>query len=110
MKWIRGRQESGYFKNKIISFDGFIKFDIWLLKFPKKSVIKAHIDKVDGSMKHHRVNIILKHADIGGKFVCSDFKVWFNRIIYFRPDKEIHSVTKVYKGCRYVLSIGWLTK
>lgn len=120
MTWQKGRQGTGYFKKKIFS-SAFLKIDCYLLWFPKGSRIPIHTDPVDEHYKHHRLNIVLKKAKEGGRFIDDSFvrtKLHFSRLrlysgqrlIYFRPDVDLHCVTPVKKGSRYVLSIGWLTK
>ncbi len=84
-----------------------IKFDLYLLKFPEGCKITPHKDEVKKG-KHYRVNIILKKAKEGGIFKCEKPIYESNRIKIFRPDKNIHEVTEVKKGSRYLLSLGWI--
>ena len=60
-RWERGRQKSGYDKMLICGAYWPIKFDTYLLRFPKGSEIKPHTDTVK-SGKHYRLNIVLKSA------------------------------------------------
>ena len=106
-RWQRGRQQSGYDKMLLCGARWPIKFDTYLLKFPLGSEIKPHIDKVD-SGKHYRLNIIIKNAHAGGEFICQDTIFQSKRIKLFRPDLTLHAVSKVEKGTRYLLSIGWV--
>ena len=106
MKWEKGRQNSGYFKLTLWSR---WNFDIHILKFPIRSKVLMHTDTVDDK-NHHRLNIILKHAELGGHFSCPLAHINTSRIKYFRPDIQFHSVSKIIKGTRYVLSIGWVTR
>lgn len=101
-KWEKGRQGTGYFKCKLMSGKSF---DVYILKYPKNSYLEEHTDDIDGK-EHHRLNIVLQRASIGGVFNIngkSQDKI-FN---YFRPDIEPHRLTKIHSGTRYVLSIGW---
>jgi hypothetical protein len=50
----------------------------------------------------------MKRAAAGGEFVCATPIYESPRIKYFRPDACEHSVTRVDKGTRYVLSVGWI--
>ncbi len=84
-----------------------LPFDCYLLRFPKGSVIKPHVDKVQKG-NHYRCNFILRNASIGGVFKCANNIFESKRIKFFRPDIEEHSVTEVKAGTRYVLSFGWL--
>jgi len=106
-RWERGRQKTGYDKMLLCGAVWPIKFDTYLLKFPENSEIPNHKDKVD-SGKHYRLNIVLKKAERGGEFHCSNPIFETNRIKFFRPDISEHSVSKVIKGNRYLLSIGWI--
>lgn len=105
--WERGRQKSGYDKMLICGATWPIKFDTYLLKFPQGSEIAPHTDKV-GSGKHYRLNIVLKKADLGGEFICSNPIFETKRVKLLSPDVSEHQVSKVIKGNRYLLSIGWI--
>ena len=106
-RWEKGRQLSGYDKMLLLGSKWFIKFDVYLLRFKEGSEIKPHTDKVDNG-KHYRLNIVLKQALEGGEFICSSPIYQSSRIKFFRPDTCEHSVTKVIRGNRYLLSIGWV--
>ena len=106
--WQKGRQESGYEKMTLLRSKLF-KFDVYLLKYPTGSVIKAHKDKVDSVFEHHRLNIVIKQAKKGGVFICND-EVKKGRFHYFRPDIMKHEVTEIEAGTRYVFSLGWLKR
>lgn len=113
MNWIKGRQNSGYYKLKLL-VSKFFKFDIYILKYPKGSYIDTHKDPVEG-YEHHRLNIILKRPKKGGTFFCGARHCTgqypdYNRIIKFRPDILKHSLNRIEEGTRYVLSIGWLRR
>jgi len=84
-----------------------IPFDCYLLRFRSGAKIPSHIDPVTDK-RHYRLNIIIRKAKQGGKFVCSDPIYSNRRIKLFRPDLSPHAVTKVTKGTRYVVSIGWV--
>lgn len=106
-RWQRGRQNTGYDKLLILTGKYPLAFDIYLLKFPPGSEIPMHTDTVTHG-NHFRMNIVLKKAKSGGDFICSNV-LWENsRIKLFRPDIASHRVTRIQKGTRYVLSIGWI--
>ncbi len=105
--WELGRQKSGYDKMLICGSLWPIKFDTYLLRFPEGSEIVPHKDKVEFG-KHYRFNIVLKNATEGGEFICSNPIFQTKRINFFRPDKSEHQVSKIIKGSRYLLSIGWV--
>jgi len=106
-RWDRGRQQSGYDKMLLCVAIWPIKFDLYFLKFPQGSEIAPHIDKVE-SGKHYRLNIVLKNADEGGEFICENPIFETSRIKLFRPDICEHQVSKIEKGTRYLVSIGWV--
>lgn len=106
IKWEKGRQHTGYEVIKLCSLVWPISFDVWLLRFREGDYIPPHVDIVENG-DHYRFNIILKNAGMGGEFLCSSPIYESKRIKYFRSDISEHSVTKVEKGVRYVLSIGW---
>ena len=106
MKWEEGRQQTGYMKKCLINSKRF-KFDVYLLKYPEGSYIPAHIDSaIIPFHEHHRVNIILKEADLGGNFYVNE-KKQYGRYHRFRPDQVEHEVTTIHRGTRWVLSVGW---
>lgn len=102
-RWEQGRQRSGYWKLKIISFEPY--FDLYLLKYPRGAYIPLHRDPVLGR-RHYRVNIVLKKAEAGGEFRCDKALFSWGRIVVFRSDIHPHEVAPVWRGCRYVLSLG----
>lgn len=103
MKWKPGRQGTGYYVWKILSFP---HFDMYLLKYPESAHIPPHRDDVIGK-KHYRVNLILWNADDGGEFKCEKVIFRAGPLTIFRPDLYIHEVSEIRKGIRYVLSIGF---
>ena len=106
MRWDRGRQETGYLKKTLYTFRlGRFGTDAYLLKFPEGCDVPTHTDPVDDS-RHYRLNVVLQHAESGGEFVCDDPIVDLPRIKVFRPDKNLHSVRRIEKGTRFVLSLG----
>ncbi|QTH64271.1 2OG-Fe(II) oxygenase [Psychrosphaera ytuae] len=106
-KWEKGRQLSGYDKMFILGSKWFLLFDVYLLRFREGSEIKPHTDKIEKG-NHYRLNIVLKPAKEGGEFICDNSIYESKRIKLFRPDACQHSVTKVIRGNRYLLSIGWV--
>lgn len=109
LKWQQGRLGSGYSKMLLIESKWLFKFDVYLIKFPKYSYISPHTDPVEKG-RHFRLNLLLKKAKEGGEFICSDFLYSSNRIKLFRPDIREHYLTKIIKGKRYIISIGWIRK
>lgn len=110
IQWQNGRQNSGYFKRLLLTFNKPFHFDMYLLKFPEGSFIKEHIDPLKEGYKHFRLNIILKKPSSGGIFYTEKSIFEKNRIKFFRPDLYKHSVSKIIKGDRFIISIGFLIK
>jgi len=113
LSWVEGRQKTGYYKMKLLE-SKWLKFDVYLLKYPTGSSVPLHTDPVKG-YEHHRINIV-KHAKTGGHFALQeDYSETYGpmmtltkkRFYKFRPDTQQHGVLRVF-GTRYVLSIGWL--
>lgn len=107
LQWSDGRQNTGYQKKLILQWKFF---DVWLIKYKEGDHIPEHVDVVSEGYNHHRINIVLKEALQGGDFICPNAKKFLKRIYLFRPDRDKHSVTKIIKGERLVLSIGWIKK
>lgn len=88
-----------------------VGFDCYLIRYVKGSFIPPHVDAVPEGQRHFRLNIILKKSEKGGELCLLGtplFKLFYPRIVLFRPDLDMHCVTRVEKGSRYVLSIGWV--
>lgn len=102
-KWEFGRQNSGYLKMKIFQNKNF---DIFLLKFPEGCHVPEHKDPIEGK-SHYRINLTLIKPKNGGNFIGGNPILNFNRLIFFRPDKYIHSMSKINKGNCLMLSIGF---
>lgn len=106
-RWQKGRQRSGYDKMLLLQSYWPLPLDVYILRFPEGSEIPPHTDPVSAG-EHHRLNILLKRARKGGRFLCAAPIYESERIKYFRPDACEHSVTKIESGSRYVFSIGWV--
>jgi len=107
-RWKKGRQNSGYDKMLLAGSKRFLlPFDLYLLRFTKGAEVPLHKDPIKKG-QHHRLNVVLKKATKGGEFVCTEVIWQSERIKYFRSDIAEHAVTRVEKGTRYVLSLGWV--
>lgn len=105
MKWERGRQGTGYDKLCLVT-SRLLALDLYLLRFPAGSSVPEHRDTVK-SGEHYRLNLILKNARQGGVFQGK--ALWrTKRIILFRPDIELHAVSPIEAGTRWVLSFGFV--
>lgn len=108
LRWEHGRQDGGYDK-LLIAQSQWLKFDLYLLRFPVGSEIKKHTDPVKQG-RHFRLNVIIKPARQGGQFVVKDAIVNWRRMKFFRPDISEHSVSRIEKGSRYVISFGFVRR
>lgn len=106
-RWQHGRQGSGYDKLLLFATPWPLPCDMYLLRFPEGSSVPPHVDPVKRG-RHYRLNVILRPARQGGEFVCAAPIHAGRRIKLFRPDRELHSVTRIELGTRWVLSIGWV--
>jgi hypothetical protein len=118
MKWLRwdkGRQETGYEK-LLLAYCKFptwmcvpvLGFDLYLLWYPEGSEIPEHADNVKG-FRHYRINVVLKKCVSGGIFK-TDFPILnWKRLKIFRSDRP-HSVTRITRGTRLLLSFGTCLK
>lgn len=104
MKWEKGRQGTGYERLTIFSSKR-LKCDLHILRYKPGTYIPAHTDKVERH-KHYRINVEIKKAKVGGRFVCRRAKRFW-RFTYFRPDRDIHAASMVEGGTCYLLSFGW---
>lgn len=106
--WKKGRQNTGYETVTLIKkgfkFGRLSGFDLHLIRYNHGNFIPPHQDVVEFN-DHYRFNVLLKKPRSGGEFICEKyFKFW--RLIFFRPDLYVHSVTEC-NGTRYVLSFGF---
>lgn len=107
LKWSRGRQEGGYEKLPLLVSPVPIPFDVYLIRYKTGDYIAPHVDPV-GAGRHYRLNLILTTAEVGGEFVCKNPIFETRRIKFFRPDVSEHAVTRITKGSRLILSVGWI--
>lgn len=109
LRWQPCRDYGGCYRMLLLASPLPIPFDCYLFRFLDGAEIPPHRDPVP-SGRHYRLNIILKQPRSGGEFTCSDTIFDWNRVKFFRPDRSLHSVTKVQGGARYVLSFGWVLR
>ena len=85
-----------------------VPFDVYLIKYPEGSRIDTHTDPVEG-WRHVRINIVLKLAKKGGAFSCEGRIFGKQRLNIFYSDMP-HQVSKIEKGSRLLLSIGFVNR
>jgi hypothetical protein len=108
-RWENGRQAGDYAKLPLAIASWPMLWDIYILKYPEGSFIAPHADPVT-DRNHYRLNIVLKKPKAGGVFHCDRTIFETDRIKLFRSDANVHSLSMVERGSRYVLSIGWAPK
>lgn len=108
MKWVDGRQGTGYKVWKFFSFGEHSKFgaDCVVIKYPEGTYIPTHKDKAPEGSTSYRLNIILKAPEEGGKFFGKTIFSLGSRVHLFKPSESEHSVSKILKGSRLVFSVG----
>ena len=111
MRWIKGRQGTGYDKLKLfeIGFKNVCGMDAYILRYKTGDSIPPHTDPVTGK-KHFRLNYELKKAHKGGVLEVESPILKIGRLCIFRSDASMHSVSKIEKGLRLVLTIGLAIK
>lgn len=103
LRWENGRQNPYYDKMLLLKIPRLM--DCWLIKYARAVGIGWHTDRVEGK-KHYRLNIVLRNKN--AEFLMN-YKPCNKRVVFFRPDKEIHSVKVIGQDAyRLVLSIGWV--
>lgn len=102
--WRPGRQYADYDK-LLLARSPRWRWDAYLLRYPEGSFIPPHRDVVEG-FRHYRFNVLLRQPSWGGLFYTEAPIYITKRIKFFRSDFE-HAVSKVGKGGRLMLSIGW---
>lgn len=111
LKWKKGRQGTGYEKMILanIIFPSFLNtkvrgFDIHILFYPEGIELPEHVDLIE-DMRHVRINFVLKKSKLGGVFKSDGIIFTSSRLKIFYSDLP-HSVSKIEKGNRWLLSIG----
>ncbi len=109
--WEEGRQKSGYRKMRLahVVFPTWIRerilgFDAYVLDYPEGAEIPEHTDPVEG-YRHYRVNCIVRQCESGGEFKGTDTIIDWSWLKVFPSDRP-HSVSKIIKGTRRVVSFG----
>lgn len=81
-----------------------IAFDIVGIKYRQGSELPMHRDPVNG-FKTIRFNLVLNSTK-GGEFICDSVIFRSRYLNIFRPDINIHGVSEVVEGTRYMFSLG----
>lgn len=111
LTWKKGRQHSGYERLLLIKSSFPLPFDMYIIRYKEGDHIPYHTDPAPKGRKHFRLNIFLRSAELGGEFLTKGRTIYSSKYVQlFRPDITEHAVSKIERGKRLVLSIGWLLK
>jgi hypothetical protein len=91
-------------KNRVLFQSGFLS--VYLVRYSPGHRVVPHVDMVSAG-RLYKLNCVLVKPETGGEFHCerSIFN-WFGRIILFRPDLYRHSVSRIERGNRWLLSFA----
>lgn len=82
------------------------RFAINVVTYQEGHRVLEHNDPM-GAGRYFKFNVVLKKPEQGGVFWAEKVIVnLFNRVYFFRPDKYMHSVSKIEKGQRKLLSFA----
>lgn len=107
LRWMPGRQGTGYAKLLLARSRWPIRFDAYLLRYRMCAYLPLHTDPVEGH-RHYRLNITLRDTDVGGNLLLTLPPIYQSRsgrVVLFRSDTP-HMLSTVLGGPRLVLSIG----
>ncbi|WP_218353139.1 2OG-Fe(II) oxygenase [Alteromonas lipotrueiana] len=77
-----------------------------LVTYPTGHQVLRHHDPM-GSGRYYKLNIVIKKPEAGGEFSADKVIFsWLKRIYLFRPDLYSHSVSRIEKGQRKLLSLA----
>jgi hypothetical protein len=103
LKWVSGRQGSGY-RTMFFIYSKLLKLDCCIINIKEGIGIPPHKDVCPVGGRMYRFNFEIKKPKKGGNFVGNT--LWrFGRMYYFRPDIEEHQVTTVEDGELLIFSI-----
>lgn len=82
------------------------RLSIYLVRYSAGHQIVPHVDMVSEG-RLYKLNLVLVKPASGGEFRCEGSLLnCSGRIIVFRPDLYQHSVTKIERGTRWLLSFA----
>jgi hypothetical protein len=82
------------------------RLSIYLVRYRAGHAIVPHVDMVSEG-RLYKLNFVLVKPAEGGEFSCEkNILNLFGRIILFRPDLHRHSVSRIERGCRWLLSFA----
>lgn len=88
-----------------------VAYDCYLLRYPTGSCIPSHLDDAPFAREHHRINCIVQPSLSGGALIVNTklyHPLHVGDAYVFRPDLELHEVTTVTEGERYIFTVGTL--
>lgn len=86
----------------------FLAWDRYLIHYPEGAAIPEHTDPVPEGQRHIRLNAQFGPVMEGGVFHLCGAAIPMNPgdAVIFRPDRDVHSVTQVTQGERWLWSVG----
>ena len=91
-------------KNRVLFQSRY--FSIYLVRYSAGHQVVPHVDMVSEG-RLYKLNLVLVKPESGGEFRCErNLLNWSGRIIAFRPDLYRHSVSRIERGNRWLLSFA----
>jgi len=91
-------------KNRVLFQSRYLS--LYLVRYSAGHRIMPHVDMVSEG-RLYKLNCVLVKPEAGGEFICErNIFNWFGRIILFRPDLYQHSVSRIERGNRWLLSFA----
>ncbi len=95
---------SGLVKNRVLFQSR--RLSVYLVRYSAGHQIIPHVDMVSEG-RLYKLNLVLVKPKTGGEFRCErNLFNCFGRIILFRPDLYQHSVSRIERGNRWLLSFA----
>lgn len=84
--------------------------DCYVVRYLKGTFIPPHKDDAPLATSHHRINCVLRQCTRGGELVVdgTTYPLTAGDAYVFRPDLELHEVTEIIDGARYIFTVGAL--
>ncbi|MFE8073361.1 2OG-Fe(II) oxygenase [Marinobacteraceae bacterium S3BR75-40.1] len=91
-------------KNRILFRSRYL--NVYFVRYPEGHKVVPHVDMIAGGQLY-KLNCVVRQPKEGGHFECErNLFNLFDRIVLFRPDLHRHSVSKIQRGSRWLLSFA----
>ena len=95
---------SGLVKNRVLFQSR--RLSVYLVRYSAGHRVVPHVDMVSEG-RLYKLNLVLSKPASGGEFRCERSLLnWFGRVVLFRPDLYQHSVSRIERGNRWLLSFA----